>query len=236
MDIARTDLGERTDIAAVTALVAVEGLSVVDIGCGPGKVSRDLVAAGATVLGVEPDPIQAQKNRQAPPVPGLTFIEGRAQSLNLETGSVDGVFFFRSLHHVPVEQMEAALHEAARVIKPGTGFLCVFEPGMTGTHFQVMRPFNDETRVRTEAQAALGRISGRLFQTEALYRYVQFPRYPDFEAMVTRVTGLTFIDVQREHVETDEVRSLFEAERTAAGDYVFEQPMLVNFYRGPIGR
>lgn len=234
MDIMRTDLGERTDIAAVTALVAVEGLSVVDIGCGPGKVSRDLAAAGATVLGVEPDPIQAEKNRQAPSVPGLTFTEGRAQSLKLETGSVDGVFFFRSLHHVPLDQMDAALHEAARVLKPATGFLCVFEPGMTGTHFKVMRPFNDETRVRTEAQAALGRISGRLFQTEAMYRYVQFPRYPDFETMVTRVTGLTFIDVQRKNVETDEVRSLFEAERTADGDYVFEQPMLVNVYRGPV--
>ncbi len=236
MDIVRTDLGERTDIAAVTALVSVEGLTVLDIGCGPGKVSRELVAAGATVLGVEPDPIQAEKNRRAPPVPGLTFTEGRAESLKLETGSVDGVFFFRSLHHVPVEQMEAALHEAARVLKPETGFLCVFEPGMTGTHFQVMRPFNDETRVRTEAQAALGRISGRLFQSEALFRYVQFPQYPDFEAMVTRVTGLTFIDVQRKNVETDEVRTLFETGRTAAGDYVFEQPMLVNLYRSPIGR
>ena len=41
---------------------------------------------------------------------------------------MDGVFFFRSLHHVPIDAMEAALAEAARVLKPD-GFLCVMEPG-----------------------------------------------------------------------------------------------------------
>lgn len=60
------------------------------------------------------------------------------------------------------------------------------------------------------------------------------PRYSDFEAMVARVTGQTFNDVRRERVETDEARALFEAGRTPAGDYAFEQPMLLNFYRRPI--
>ena len=234
MEATRTDLGEQTDIAAVSGLMSVKGLNVVDVGCGPGKLSRELVSAGATVLGVEPDPIQAEKNRLAPPTPGLTFTEARAEDLPLESRSVDGVFFFRSLHHVPIDSMDGALKEAARILKPKTGFLCVAEPGMTGTHFQVMRPFNDETRVRTEAQAALGRIAARLFQSDALFGYVQFARYPDFEAMVTRVTGLTFIDIRRERVETSDVRSLFEAGRTDSGDYAFEQPMLLNLYQGPI--
>ncbi len=37
MDIARTDLGQLTDIAAVGTLLSVNGLTVVDIGCGPAK-------------------------------------------------------------------------------------------------------------------------------------------------------------------------------------------------------
>jgi ubiquinone/menaquinone biosynthesis C-methylase UbiE len=233
MDIARTDLGELTDIAAVGRLLSVNGLTVVDIGCGPGKVSRELCALGATVSGVEPDPIQAGKNRDAPPTTGLTFIEARAENLPIEPGSVDGVFFFRSLHHVPVEHMDAALAQAARILKPETGFLCVAEPGMTGTHFRVMRPFHDETRVRTEAQAALGRTARRLFHSEEVFQYVQFPSYPNFEAMVARVTGLTFNNIQRERVETDEVRDLFETGRSEDGNYVFEQPMLLNLYRRP---
>lgn len=233
METTRQDLGELTDIGAVAALLAVDGLSVVDIGCGPGIVARELCARGATVLGVEPDPIQAAKNRAAPPVAGLTFVEGKAQALPLVDQSVDGVFFFRSLHHVPMAEMDAALTEAARVLKRATGFLCVVEPAMTGTHFPVMRPFNDETVVRNAAQAALARTARRLFASAALLRYVQYPRYENFEAMVTRVTGQTFNNIQRENVETEEVRKLFAA-GLQDGAYVFEQPMLLNLYRNAI--
>ena len=227
----RRDLGELSDIGAITAILPVKGLSVVDIGCGPARTSRDLCAEGATVLGVEPDPIQAEKNRQAPPTAGLTLIEGRAESLPAEAASVDGVFFFRSLHHVPIEHMDGALEEAARVLKRD-GFLCIVEPAMTGTHFPVMRPFHDETRVRTAAQAALARTARRLFDDEQRFGYMQHARYDNFEAMVARVTGNTFNNISRESVETDEVRKLFESGRTADGIYAFDQPMLLNLYRG----
>ena len=229
----RKHLGERSDVAAIAELASVGGLTVIDVGCGPGKASRDLAALGAKVIAVEPDPIQAAKNREAGPTPGVAFFEARAESLPVGSGSADGVVFFRSLHHVPVEAMEAALEEAVRVLKPETGFLCVVEPGMEGTHFPVMRPFNDETRVRNAAQAALRRCGPRLFREFELFRYVQYPCYANFEALVARVTGQTFNDIRRERVETDEVRALFEAGRSDAGDYAFEQPMLLDFYRGP---
>ena len=230
----RKDLGELSDVAAVAALTPVTGLRVVDVGCGAGRTTRELAALGTTVLAIEPDPIQAAKNREAEPAPGVTFFEARAESLPADSGSMDGVFFFRSLHHVPIDAMEAALAEAARALKPDSGFLCVIEPGMDGAHFPVMRPFHDETRVRNAAQAALQRSAPRLFRQAGLFRYVQYPRYANFEAFATRALGQTFNDIKRERVETDEVRALFEAGRTDAGDYAFEQPMLLNFYRGPI--
>ena len=231
----RKHLGERTDVAAVAALASVAGLKLVDVGCGPGKTSRELAGLGAMVLAIEPDPIQAGKNREADLAAGVTFFEARAESLPVGSGSADGVFFFRSLHHVPIEAMEAALEEAARTLKPETGFLCVIEPGMEGTHFPVMRPFHDETRVRNAAQEALVRRARSLFRTTELFSYVQHPRYASFDALVGRVLGQTFNDIRRERVETDEVRALFEAGRTDAGDYAFEQPMLLNFYRGLCG-
>jgi len=227
----RTDLGELTDAAALISLVAVAGRDLVDVGCGPALTSRELVRLGARVTGVEPDPIQAEKNRRAEPTPGLTLHEGRAESLPLADSSVDGVLFFRSLHHVPIGGMDRALDEARRVLKPETGFLCVVEPGMDGSHFAVMRPFHDETIVRIEAQAALARISGR-FRREARYRYMQRPRHASFEAMVERVTGRTFNNISREMVDTAEVRALFETGRTDEGDYAFDQPMLLDFYQG----
>lgn len=234
MDETRTDLGELGDAAAVAKLVSVAGLCLADIGCGPALASRELVELGAQVVGIEPDPIQAEKNRHAVAVPGLSFHEGRAEHLPFADGSTDGVLFFRSLHHVQIEQMDAALEEAVRILKPEAGFLCIVEPGMTGSHFAVMRPFHDETQVRTEAQSALARFSGRWFQHETHYTYVQHPKYAAFDDMVTRVTGQTFNKISRDMVETAAVRELFEAGRSNEGNYVFDQPMLLNFYRGLI--
>ena len=229
----RKHLGERSDADAVAALISVAGLTIVDVGCGAGKSSRELAAMGADVIGVEPDPVQAAKNRAAAATLGVVFHEARAERLPVESGSADGVIFFRSLHHVPVEAMEATLAEAARVLRPEAGFLCVIEPGMAGTHFPIMRPFNDETRARKAAQAALVNSAPRLFREFDRFRYVQHPRYADFEAMVARFTGQTFNTIRREQVETDEVRALFQAGRTEAGDYRFEQPMLLDVFRGP---
>ena len=231
----RKHLGERADVDAVAALTPVAGLAVVDVGSGAGKASRELAALGATVISVEPDPIQAAKNCEADPTPGVIFHEARAERLPVASGSADGVFFFRSLHHVPIERMELAIAEAARALKPGAGFLCVVEPGMEGTHFPLMRRFHNETRVRNAAQAALRNTARRLFREVELFAYVQYPRYADFDALVARVTGQTFNDIGREQVETDVVRALFEAGRTDAGDYRFEQPMLLDLYRGPCG-
>lgn len=230
----RVDLGEVADVAAIAKLVNVAGLKLVDVGCGAAANSRELAGLGAMVDGVEPDTIQAGKNRDATPFPGLALHEGSAEHLPFAAQSVDGVLFFRSLHHVPLAAMDAALREAVRVLKPVTGFLCVVEPGMTGSHFQVMKPYHDETVVRIEAQAALARLAGEhAFREHACYRFLQHPRYASFEAMVARVTGHTYNRISRESVETEEVRSLFEAGRTEQGDYAFEQPMLLDIFRGP---
>jgi hypothetical protein len=124
------------------------------------------------------------------------------------------------------------LAEAIRVLKPERGFLCVVEPGMIGSHFAMMRPFHDETLVRNEAQAALGRLSARKqFRREARYRCVQYPRHENFEQMVAQYTGLSFNNIARDIVDTAEVRAVFDAGRTPQGDYAFEQPVLINFYQ-----
>lgn len=230
----RKELGELIDIGAIEALMSVKGLNVVDVGCGPGRVSRELCEHGATVLGVEPDPVQAAKNREAEPMPGLTFAEAGAETLPVQVHSVDGVFFFRSLHHVPQEHMDAALEEAARVLKPETGFLWVVEPAMYGPHHELMRPFHDELKVGAAAQAALARKAPTLFREMAAYRYLECRRYADFEAMAKRLADNTFNNIRREDVETDEVRALFAAGRVSEGEHVFEQPMLLNLYRHPL--
>ena len=232
MTDAREDLGIMTDVAAALALVEVAGRALIDVGCGAGGNAEALHRAGARVLGVEPDPIQAEKNRALTPPEGLKFVEGRAEALPADDASMDGVLFFRSLHHVPAPSMDAALAQAARVLKP-EGFLVVIEPGMAGGNFELMRLYHDETEVRSAAQAALARAAAPRFHRIEKRACRQFPRHASFDAFVARALGQTFNAIDRARIETDEVRAVFEAGRTPAGDYVFEQPMLIDVYRRP---
>jgi ubiquinone/menaquinone biosynthesis C-methylase UbiE len=228
-DVSVEDLGAATDAEVIDRLLPVKGLALVDVGCGAGETSRALAARGATVLGVEPDPIQAEKNRAAPPVPGLTFAEAPAQDLPLEAGSMDGVFFFRSLHHVPSAHMGAGLREALRVLRPEGGFLYLVEPEMTGTNFPISRFFNDETEVRTLALAALDGATGG-FERHQAYRYHWTIHHDDFEAFIQRTIGATFNRITRDMVDRPEVREVFEVGRVAEG-YDFDQPMILHLYR-----
>lgn len=226
----RTDIGIKTDVEAVTGLIDVRGLRLLDIGCGPGRGARELVGAGARVLALEPDPVQAAENEKQAPAEGLEFGAARAENLPVADAAFDGALFFRSLHHVPIEAMGRAIGEAARAVKPG-GFVLFVEPGMEGTHFALMRPFHDETIVRNAAQAALDRFAAPLWADRSRYLYRQWPKYPDFAAFVARVLGQSFNDIRRERVETDEVRRRFEAGRRPDGEYQFEQPMYLDLFR-----
>lgn len=227
-----TDLGRSSDVEVIERLIDLAGLDLVDVGCGNGAVSAELAARGATMLGLEPDPIQASKNRDAEPVANVTLVEGSAEAIPREDGSVDGVVFCKSLHHVPKGLMDDALREAARVLKRDTGFLYVLEPDIRGQFSQLMKPFHDETEVRGLALDALARTADSLFGEVDQYWYQITVALADFDAFVARSVGATYNDIDAARIMNDDVRRMFEAGKTEGG-YSFDNLMRVRLYRRP---
>lgn len=226
----REDFGESTSLEVIDQLMSVSGLDLVDVGCGAGRLTRALAERGARMLGVEPDAAQAAKNREAEPVPGVTFAEAGGEALPAADASADGVFFSYSLHHVPAAKIDAALAEAMRVLRPGAGFLYVVEPVMAGSYAELSRPFNDESAARDLAYAALGRIAAPNFAVASEIFYALAVTYPDFDGFLAEKLAQTYNDHRRERIDTPEVRARFEAGRRGEG-YVFEQRVRVNYYR-----
>jgi len=225
------DLGIARDIDIFDRLANWQGLDVVDCGCGDGSLAKGLAKRGATVTGLEPDPAQAAKNRGADPVPNVTLLEAHAQSIPRDDGSVDAVVFSKSLHHVPFEEMDNALREAARVLKPG-GFLYVLEPDIRGQFSQMVKPFHDETVVRAKAIEALDRTASKVFGVMEEYWYTNVVTFPDFETLDKRMSGSTFNQIDARRVDTPEVRAAFEAGKAEEG-YAFTNLMRVRLYRDP---
>jgi SAM-dependent methyltransferase len=90
---------------------------VLDVGCGPGQVGRYLADRGAQVIGVDlaPRMLAAARTRN----PGLSLVCCDMRSLPIRGGSCGGVVAFYSLQHVPRTDLQPALAEIRRALKPG---------------------------------------------------------------------------------------------------------------------
>lgn len=93
-------------------------LKAADIGAGTGISSRMLANRGLQVTAIEPDPAMILA---ATPHPGVTFLNRRAESTGLVSGSMDIVTSFQSFHWF---DFKTSLDEFQRILKP-SGKLCL---------------------------------------------------------------------------------------------------------------
>jgi ubiquinone/menaquinone biosynthesis C-methylase UbiE len=97
------------------------GDAVLDVGCSGGYLARKLAAVAGPagpVTGVDPsEPAIAYARRHARP--GMTFVVGAAQDLDLPDSSFDVVTCTLAIHHVPARKRQAAFAEMYRVTRPG---------------------------------------------------------------------------------------------------------------------
>jgi ubiquinone/menaquinone biosynthesis C-methylase UbiE len=93
-------------------LVPGPGRLTLDIGCGEGRLSRDLAALGHTVIGVDPSLTMIAAARQLSPE--LEFVEADAASMPIEDAAVDLAIAFMSLQDI--DDMDGAVAETSRVL------------------------------------------------------------------------------------------------------------------------
>jgi len=99
------------------------GGHAVELGCGTGPLLADLadaVGPSGTVLGMEPQPVFAERARaRLAGHPAVTVHTGPAQALPLADASADAVLAQTVLIHLAPATLDAVLAEARRVLKPG---------------------------------------------------------------------------------------------------------------------
>ena len=226
------DLGVTRDIDVIDQLLTVDQQFLVDAGCGNLGLSKALAKRGARVLGIDPDPIQAEINLKADVFPNVGFAHTGATSIPVENASVDGVLFPYSLHHIPAEMYPAVFDELSRILK-ADGFVYVIEPVAAGDLNEVMRLFHDEADVRADAQHALDTIAIPLFREVSVVTYKLLVEYASWEDFRDKFTGLSYntASYTYEQVNNDAVKARFLSMAEAA-EFKFEKPMKVTCLRG----
>jgi len=101
-------------------IVPSPGLRTLEIGCGEGRVTRDLLRRGHHMVAVDPTPSLVRAAREADRESKYVLADGA--HLPFVDASFDIVVAYNSL--MDVDDMHATVAEAARVLVPG-GHLCV---------------------------------------------------------------------------------------------------------------
>ena len=216
-----------TDVLRETVTLA--GRSVLEVGCGAGRLLGWLRREGAAPVGLDPSGAELARARmEAPCIP---LVAGKGEALPFASGRFDLVLFFNSLHHVPLPLQWQAVSEAARVMA-ADGLLLVVEPLPEGDHFALLRRLDDETEVRREAFRTLHAAGalGLRMAVEGFYR--------------SRVVEPSWAAVRERFLAADAARGALlaglEAEmellfatlgEPAPGGRAFTQPMRLNLLR-----
>lgn len=124
------------DRAMINAFVeyvhAAELSSVLDAGCGTGRMTGLLAAQGALVSGVDLSPgmIEIAQRKH----PDLTFDVADLSDLPSEDGEFGGVFAWYSIIHTAPNDLSRVLAEFFRVLAPGGFLLLGFQVGEGPRH------------------------------------------------------------------------------------------------------
>lgn len=109
------------------------GARVLDLGCGAGiPATRELVAQGLKVLGVDFSAVQVRRARRL--VPAASLIQADMTELTLQPGSLDAVVSFYALIHVPLADQRVLIPRIRDWLRPGGyALLIVGAEQWTGT-------------------------------------------------------------------------------------------------------
>ena len=99
---------------ALLSSLPAPGRLTLDIGCGEGRVTRDLRAAGHRAVGLDQSSTMIAAAREADP--DGEYVEADAAAMPFEDGAADLALAFMSL--MDMDDMPGAVCEIARVLQP----------------------------------------------------------------------------------------------------------------------
>lgn len=212
--------------------LSLKDARILDLGCGNGEVGRAIAesVASATVVSIEVDALQHAENLKSEALPNLEFKLGGAEKIPEPDESFDIVMMMKSLHHVPVDQMDQALREVRRVLHLD-GLAFIVEPVFRGAFNEILRIFHDEKEVRLAAFDTVRKAisSGSMTLVEERF-FLTSVTIPDFDTFEQRYVNVTHTDLRLSTAQRTEVRQRFERHMSPGGA-VFKMPMRLDLLK-----
>ncbi len=217
-------------------LLSLDNKHILELGCGAAIKTQNIATSGANrkLTALEVDEIAHQKNLQITDLPNVTFVLAGAQDIPLDDDSVNVVFMFKSLHHVPPELMEPSMREIRRVLKPG-GLAYISEPVFAGEFNEILRLFHNEKIVRETAfKVVKNAVDEGLFTLVEQTFFNSPTRFESFAEFENRIINATHSDHALDEKLYHRVKQRFEAHLGDDGAH-FWSPVRVDLLQKPTG-
>ena len=171
-------------IKEITAHCDLSGKTILEVGCGQGRITRDLARHARRVVALDPDEGALQTARSRINAENVAFLRCRGESLAFPEGCFDLVIYSLSLHHLPQDAMRESLAQAVGLLGE-QGMIVVIEPGAGGTLIEAEERFGvgdgNEAREKAAARRAVADLPGwRIGQTTRFRTHFHFVDQQDF--------------------------------------------------------
>jgi SAM-dependent methyltransferase len=202
------------------------GHRVVDLAAGTGKLTRQLVPFGADLVAVEP--VKGMRRVFAERLPEVPTLDGTAEALPLEDGSVDAVVASQAFHWFhPV----AAPREIHRVLRPGAALGLVWNVRDESVPWvrrltELIEPYRGDTPSYRTGSWRRGLDDSEAFSPLRRLRF-RYDQAMTTEGLVDRVLSISFMAALPEAERTavvERVRTLVATDPSLRGRGTFPLP------------
>jgi len=202
-------------IATILSRCDLRGMEVLEIGCGKGRITRDLARHAAQVVASDPDLAALEAARAVVVADNVTFVHAPDGIPDYPPASFDLVIYTLSFHHVPIGEMAASLRKAGEMLR-GNGIIAIVEPGDGGSFSEAKERFGagsgDERPAREAAIRAIQALDGWVAGETVCFR-VLFQFDDDGDFFNSMLPGYR----QQPEPFLNEVRSFLDRHRSGEG-------------------
>lgn len=164
-----------SDLPKIEEFVQLKGKTLLEVGCGDGRLTTLLANKVEAITGIDPDDNSIEAARKN--INGVNFLVGSGEKLDFANESFDIVLFSYSLHH---QDCVKALTEAKRVVRQD-GHILILEPTPDGEFTLLVSIFEKNEVLRL--QQTLDYVSSGAFNILRKETYgVDYP-YADQSAL-----------------------------------------------------
>jgi ubiquinone/menaquinone biosynthesis C-methylase UbiE len=185
MKLIENNITQTLDEIYLIETLNLDNKTILELGCGNASMTKMIAENGTNrkVIACEVDKEQHEKNLLLD-IPNIEFKLNGAQDIQLEDGSVDAIFMFKSFHHIPYNLMKKALKEIKRVLKPNA-LVYISEPLFKGSQNELIAMFHDEEQVRIDAfehiKESVENEEFKLFRELFFQTEVTYNNFEDFK-------------------------------------------------------